>query len=301
MLDLLEGKAHDLGGFTVRRLLPSHGHRAVGPFVFFDHLGPALLEPVRDGSGGIQVRPHPHIGLATVTYLFEGELVHRDSLGSVQSIRPGDVNWMTAGRGIVHSERSPDGTGDGPLPVHALQSWVALPQAHEDDTPSFMHHPASTLPVVERPGATITIVAGHGFGATSPVAVLMPTLYAVVRLDAGASLAVPDEHVERAAYVVTGDIAIDGERVQAQRMAVLEGGSTATIEASTPATVVLLGGAALDGPRALDWNFVASTRDAIAAAKDAWSRYPSERFPQVPGETEFIPLPGPPVERTAPL
>ena len=286
--DLVEGKPRDLGGFSVRRVLPSLSHRSVGPFVFFDHLGPATLAA---GSGGVQVRPHPHIGLATVTFLFDGELMHRDSLGSVQAIRPGDINWMTSGRGIVHSERSPDAIRDTSLPIHGIQSWVAVPKGHEDGDPSFAHHPAATLPVVELPGARIVVIAGEAFGATSPVAVLVPTLYAAVDLDAGSTLVLDGAHEERALYVVDGDVSIDGVPVAARTMAVLTSTADASIMASSATRVMLVGGARLDAPRALEWNFVASDRAAIEAAREDWAAYPNTRFPQVPGETEWIPLP----------
>ncbi len=285
--DLVEGKPRDLGGFSVRRVLPSLAHRAVGPFVFFDHLGPAVL-PAGDG---VQVRPHPHIGLATVTFLFDGELVHRDSVGSVQPIRPGDVNWMTSGRGIVHSERSPDSIRVAPQPIHGIQSWVAVPRDHEDGDPSFAHHPAATLPTVALPGCEVTIIAGDAYERRSPVAVLVPTLYAVARMDAGSRLPLDDRHDERAVYVVDGDVTVDGEPVPAMTMAVLAATGECEIAASGPATVMLVGGARLDAPRALEWNFVASDRGAIEAARADWLAYPNERFPQVPGETEFIPLP----------
>jgi hypothetical protein len=277
----------DLGGFQVHRALPSTQSRMVGPFIFFDHIGPAVFK----AGIGIDVRPHPHIGLATVTYLFDGEIVHRDSLGSVQPIRPGDVNWMSAGRGIVHSERSPDEARGREQRVHAIQSWVAVPTAHEGDDPSFAHHPRATLPIVERPGVRITVIAGTAFGATSPVAVLMPTLYVAATMDAGSTMTVDAEHDERAVFVVDGDVTLDGEPVPVGAMAILMSGDAATVAARSAATVMLVGGAALDGPRALEWNFVASRRDLIDAARDAWLSYPNDRFPQVPGEHESIPLP----------
>ena len=295
--DLIEGKPRDLGGFSVRRVLPALTHRAVGPFVFFDHLGPAVL----DAGEGVQVRPHPHIGLATVTFLFEGELMHRDSLGSVQAIRPGDVNWMTSGRGIVHSERSLKETLHEPQAIHAIQSWFALPREHENGDPSFAHHPASTLPSIDRSGVKLTIIAGHGFGERSPVAVLAPTLYIAAHFDAGSTLTLPSEHEQRALYLVSGDVTADGIRIPLHAMAVFETGRDVIIEARTSSIAMLLGGAKLDAPRALDWNFVASSREAIEDARDAWQRYPSERFPQVPGETEFIPLPGAPHPPSTPL
>jgi len=286
--DRVEGKPRDLGGFSVRRLLPSLAHRAVGPFVFFDHLGPATLAA---GSGGVQVRPHPHIGLATVTFLFDGELMHRDSLGSVQPIRPGDINWMTSGRGIVHSERSPESIRDTSQPIHGIQSWVAVPKDHEDADPSFAHHPAASLPVVQRPGVRIVVIAGDAFGVTSPVAVLVPTLYAVADLDPDSALVLDAKHDERALYVVEGGVSIDGVAIPAQTMAVITSGGEVSITASSAARVMLVGGAKLDAPRALEWNFVASDFAAIDAARDDWAAFPNARFPQVPGETEFIPLP----------
>jgi redox-sensitive bicupin YhaK (pirin superfamily) len=293
--DLVDGHLRDLGGFTVRRVLPSLAYRAVGPFVFFDHLGPAMLS---DGKG-IAVRPHPHIGLATVTFLFDGEMIHRDSLGTVQAIRPGDVNWMTAGRGIVHSERSPDAIRDRALPIHAIQSWFAVPIAHEAGEPSFAHHPATTLPAIERPGVRITVIAGDAYGERSPVDVLVPTLYAAVSMTAGSRLTIESGHDERAVFVVDGEVAIDGVAVPAGSMAVLTSDEPAALTAAADARVMLVGGAKLDAPRALDWNFVASDRRLIAAARDDWRGYPNARFPQVPGETEFIPLPAPAREPTA--
>ena len=286
-IDLIEGNLRDLGGFSVRRVLPALSHRSIGPFVFFDHLGPAVLSP----GDGIQVRPHPHIGLATVTFLFDGEIVHRDSLGNVQAIRPGDVNWMTSGRGIVHSERSSPEGCDRERPVHALQSWVALPRDHEDDEPAFVHHPAATLPRIERPGCTLTVVAGDAYGVRSPVAVLVPTLYVVARLDEGATLDIPADHEERAVYVVSGDVRVDDTVVPEKSMAVLEPRRAVTMAARRASVVMLLGGAKVDAPRALEWNFVASDRRAIEAARADWAGYPNARFPQVPGETEWIPLP----------
>ena len=284
--DRIEGKPRDLGGFSVRRVLPSLAHRAVGPFVFFNQLGPAVLEP----GGGVQVRPHPHIGLATVTFLFDGALVHRDSLGTVQAIKPGDVNWMTSGRGIVHSERSP-GTDDGrPRSIHAIQSWVAVPKAHEDDDPTFAHHPAATLPTVALPGVRVTVIAGDAFGSRSPVAVLVPTLYAVATLDAGARMTLDTHHEQRAVFVVDGAVAIDGSDVPPQTMAVITSSTDVVVAAASRATVMLVGGAALDGPRALEWNFVARDRAAIDAAREDWLHYPNARFPAVPGDATFIPL-----------
>jgi redox-sensitive bicupin YhaK (pirin superfamily) len=278
-------RVHDLGGgFTVKRLLPHAKARTVGPFVFFDHIGPAELGPEQ----GLDVRPHPHIGLATVTYLWEGAIMHRDSVGSVQEINPGDVNWMTAGRGIVHSERTPDRLRGQPQRMHGLQTWVALPLAHEEDAPSFAHHPKATLPVLERPGATLTVVAGQAFGARAPVAVLMDTLYVSIDLAAGATLEIPDEHAERALYPVSGELALDGEALPLEHLAVLDPGTRPLLRAGAAARVMLLGGAPLDGHRHVWWNFVSSSRERIEQAKQDWRE---GRVGQVPGETESIPLP----------
>jgi redox-sensitive bicupin YhaK (pirin superfamily) len=285
MTRMLAPRLHDLGGgFTVKRLLPHASARSIGPFVFLDHIGPALLGP----DQGLDVRPHPHIGLATVTFLWEGTIMHRDSVGSAQEIAAGDVNWMTAGRGISHSERTPERLRGQPQRMHGLQTWVALPLGHEEDPPAFAHHPAASLPVIERPGATLTVVAGSGFGAVSPVAVLVDTLYVSIDLQAGASLDIPDEHVERGLYAVTGEIALDGEVVSPGHLAVLEHGSRPRLTTATGARVMLLGGAPLDGHRHVWWNFVSSSRERIEQAKADWQ---AGRFPAVPGETEFIPLP----------
>jgi redox-sensitive bicupin YhaK (pirin superfamily) len=282
----LHPREHDLGGFTVRRLLPHAKQRSVGPFVFFDHIGPATLT---EGSF-VDVRPHPHIGLATVTYLWEGAMLHRDSLGNAVEIRPGDVNWMTAGRGIVHSERTPDALRCAPQAFHGLQTWVALPREHEDTAPAFAHHPAATLPVIEGDGVRLAIVAGHGFGERSPVAVLAETLYVAIDLAEGAELVIPDEHAERAIYPVEGTLILDETTLLASgEMHVLEAGTLPLIRAhGGPARAMLLGGAPLDGPRHVWWNFVSSSRERIERAKADWK---AQRFEAVPGETEFIPLP----------
>lgn len=282
-LQIIAPQTHDLGGFTVGRLLPRAALRSVGPFVFFDHIGPATLAADRP----IAVRPHPHIGLATVTYLWEGSMMHRDSVGSVQEIQPGDVNWMTAGRGIVHSERTPERLLGTAQPFHGLQTWVALPRAHEEDEPSFAHHPKATLPVVQRPGATLTIVAGHAFGARSPVAVLVDTLYVSIDLQAGSSLTIPAEHVERALFPVRGELTLDGATLPLGSLALLGPGEP-VLTAASDARVMLVGGAPLDGPRHIFWNFVHSSRERIEQAKEDWR---AGRFAAVPGETEFIPLP----------
>lgn len=287
---ILSGRATDLGGFQVLRILPHVKRRMVGPFVFVDHMGPARFAP----GSGVDVRPHPHIGLATVTYLFDGALVHRDSVGSVQRIAPGDVNWMTAGRGIVHSERSPDDLRVRGHTVHGVQTWLALPAVHEDDPPSFEHHPAAALPQIDRDGVCIRVIAGNGFGLRSPVSVRSPTLYCALQLRAGARLPIPDEHVERALYVVDGHVAIDGSAVTRGSLAVLAAGARPSLAAQTEATAMLLGGAPV-GERIVHWNFVASSRERIAAAHEEWARYADEaargRFGSIAGETEFIPLP----------
>ncbi|HEX3905986.1 MAG TPA: pirin family protein [Polyangia bacterium] len=281
---VIEARPRDLGGFSVRRALPSGGRRMVGPFIFFDHLGPTEMP----AGHGIDVRPHPHIALATVTYLFAGEMVHRDSLGSQQAIRPGDVNWMLAGRGIAHSERTGDEVRRRGGPLHGIQSWVALPIADEENAPRFDHHPAATLPQIERPGAALRIVAGTAYGARSPVAVCSPTLYVAATLEAGATLPLPDEHPERAIYVVEGELACGARRVATGTMAVFHPGA-AEVRALAPTRFVLIGGAPLDGERHIWWNFVASSPERIERAKSDWKE---GRFGVVPGdEREFIPLP----------
>ena len=282
-LPILAPAIHDLGGFTVGRVLPHAKVASVGPFVFFDHIGPATLAADRP----IAVRPHPHIGIATVTYLWEGSMMHRDSLGVVQEIQPGDVNWMTAGRGIVHSERTPERLLGVAQAFHGLQTWVALPREHEEDLPAFAHHPRATLPVVERPGATLTVVAGHAFGVRSPVAVLVDTLYVSIDLRAGASLRIPAEHAERALFPVQGELLLDGTPLPIASMALLGPGEP-ELTARSDARVMLVGGAPLDGPRHRFWNFVHSSRERIEEAKADWR---AGRFVGVPGETEFIPLP----------
>ncbi len=281
---LIKPHVKDLGGFTVKRLLPSHPHKMVGPFVFFDHMGPAAFGP----GEGLDVRPHPHIGLATVTYLFDGVILHRDSLGSVQPIHPGDVNWMTAGRGIVHSERSPDDARKAGGPLHGIQIWVALPKRHETVAPSFEHHPAATLPVVELPGASLRLVAGAAFGRKAPATTFSDMFYAALDMDAGSRFTVPAEYPERAVYLVDGEADIDGSALPAQHMAVLPAAQELTIEAKTKARIMLLGGEPIDGDRFVWWNFVASSKDAIEKAKDDWR---AQRFGAVPQETEWIPLP----------
>jgi hypothetical protein len=282
---LIEPRARDLGGFSVRRVLPAAGLQMVGPFIFFDHLGPAEFAP----GSGIDVRPHPHIGLATVTYLYEGALVHRDSLGFVQTIEPGAVNWMTAGRGIVHSERTGDELRAAGHRIHGLQCWVALPREAEQAEPSFRHYAAASLPEFDAEDAVVRVIAGTAFGQRSPVAVLTPTLYADLRLPARGSLTLPPEHEERAVYVAEGLATVGGTVVEAGQMAVLEPGAAVRLAAVDDLRAMLLGGAPADGPRHIWWNLVSSSREQIEQAKRDWAE---GRFPAVPGDTEFIPLPG---------
>jgi redox-sensitive bicupin YhaK (pirin superfamily) len=271
------------GGFTVRRVLPSVQRQAVGPFLFFDHFGPITAQP----SDNHDVRPHPHIGLATVTYLFEGAMMHRDSTGVVQRIEPGAINWMTAGRGIVHSERTPDDLRAVPRRSHGLQLWAALPAEHEEDAPSFSHTPASAIPSAERPGVSLRVLIGEAFGLRSPVPTLSPTLYVDLQLQPGASVPLPDAAQERALYAVDQGVTLDGEPVPAATLVVLEPGTQPLLAAPGGARVVMVGGAPL-GHRFMWWNFISSRKERIAQAADDWA---AQRFAPVPGETEFIPLP----------
>lgn len=282
---VLHGRPHDLGGFTVRRVLPAVQRRMVGPFIFFDHMGPTTLAP----GAGFDVRPHPHIGLSTATYLFEGEIVHRDSVGSFQAIRPGDVNWMTAGRGITHSERISDEMRKIGVRMHGIQSWVALPLEHEEIDPSFTHHPKASLPRVVRGDVTLDIIAGDAYGETSPAAVLSPTLYVHAELPSGATLPVDDGHEERAMYVVEGAIRCDARSFPEASLLVFSPGAKVSITAETTARVMIFGGAPLGGHREIWWNFVSSSKSRIERAKDDWR---NQRFAKVAGdESEFIPLP----------
>ena len=275
----------DVGHFAVRRALPHARRRMVGPFIFFDHFGPAEF---RAGQG-IDVRPHPHIGLATVTFLFEGEIMHRDSLGTAAAIRPGEVNWMTAGRGIVHSERTaPDHRRDGE-PIHGLQCWVALPASDEETEPGFSHHDSAALPLVTGEGKTARVVAGSTYGARSPVPTRWDTLFVDVTLSAGATLPVDADTEERAVYLIAGEVDIAGDRFAAGRLLIFRPGDRIAVTAVSDARLTLLGGAAMDGPRHIWWNFVSSRKDRIEQAKADWKL---GRFDSVPGDDkEFIPLP----------
>lgn len=273
----------DLGGFEARRLLPSDERTMVGPFIFFDHLGPAIFP----SGKGVDVRPHPHINLATVTYLFEGALLHRDSLGTIQEIRPGAVNWMTAGKGIAHSERSPDAERSTESTLHGIQTWVALPTDQEEVAPDFHHHPASEMPTWEEAGVTIALIAGTAYGRTSPVKALSPMLYLDLQLAAGSQFVLPADYSELAVYSVTQGLAIDGHPLGQHRLAVLAPHQSVTLTASTTARCMVAGGEPL-GTRHKWWNFVSSRLDRIEQAKQDWL---DDKFGQVPDETECIPLP----------
>lgn len=282
--EFIEPRSHDLGGgFLVRRCLPSAQRQAVGPFLFFDHFGPVLAQP----SDNHDVRPHPHIGLATVTYLFEGAMMHRDSTGSVQRIEPGAINWMTAGRGIVHSERTPDDLRDKTRISHGLQLWVALPSEDEEIAPSFAHTPAEAIPSLQLDGVHIRVLIGSALGLTSPVKTLSPTLYLDLALDAGAKITIGDWATERALYAPEGRFFINGEQAPANQLVVLQPGATVELSVTQAMHVVLVGGEPL-GHRFMSWNFVSSSRERIKQAEEDWLH---QRFDRVPGETEFIPLP----------
>ncbi|MCC7597702.1 pirin family protein [Janthinobacterium sp. FW305-129] len=287
---ILKSHEKDLGGgFVVRRLLPSAVKQAVGPFIFFDHFGPIDVAPDADHD----VRPHPHIGLATVTYLFEGAIDHRDSIGSYQRIEPGAINWMTAGRGIVHSERTPHDLAGQPHRTHGLQLWAALPKAHEEDEPSFTHTPQADIPVVALDGAVVKVLIGTAFGQTSPVRTYMQTLYLDVALQAGRTLRLEGLPAEAAIYPVSGEVLVDGVALVPHTMALLEEGKVPVVTAGGgPVQFVVIGGEPLDGHRFLFWNFVSSSKERLSQAADDWS---AQRMGQVPGETEFIPLPKAPL------
>lgn len=273
----------DLGEFTVRRALPDKRRQRVGPFVFFDHMGPAKFPP----GTGVNVRAHPHIGLATITYLFEGEILHRDNLGYVQPIRPGAVNWMTAGKGIVHSEKVTPEVLESGQKLHGIQTWVALPVEAEEIEPRFEHYPADAIPELARDGVLIRVIIGSAYGLESPVRTESETLYVELKLESGAEVGLPVVE-ELGVYVVDGAVSVDGEPAAARELTVLEDNTEATITASGGAHVILCGGAKLEGRRIVWWNFVSSSRDRIEQAKQDWN---TGKFDPVPGETEFIPLP----------
>ena len=283
-------RAHDVGGFEVRRALPAREKQMIGPFIFFDQMGPGEFLTGK----GLDVRPHPHIGLSTVTYLFEGEVMHRDSLGTEQPIRPGALNWMVAGQGITHSERTASGLRTHSNRLFGIQSWAALPAALEETAPDFAHHPAEALPVIEDGGARLRLVAGEGWGQRAPVVTHWPLFYADLELAPGAACPLPDAHEERGAYVVQGSVDVAGQVFEAGRMLVFRAGDRISLRAEGQGTgkgarLLLLGGAVMDGPRHIFWNFVSSRRERIEQAKADWAAH---RFAKVPGDDqEFIPIP----------
>jgi redox-sensitive bicupin YhaK (pirin superfamily) len=278
-------RSGDIGGYEVRRALPFRGRRMVGPFIFWDQMGPGEFLT----GGGLDVLPHPHIGLSTVTYLFEGAVDHRDSLGTQQTIHPGDVNVMTAGSGIVHSERTPQSLRGAPSGLFGIQSWLALPKVQEETAPTFAHHGVQDLPHLQAEGVDLRLVMGAGFGLQSPVHCDWETIYADVHLQAGAVLPVPQDIEERALYALSGEIEIGGTVYAPQQMLVLRPGDAVHICARSAARLMLLGGAAMDGPRFIYWNFVSSSKDRLEQAKADWR---DQRFAKVPGEgAAFVPLP----------
>jgi redox-sensitive bicupin YhaK (pirin superfamily) len=281
---LIEPRDKDLGGFSVRRVLPTHQQKMIGPWIFFDHMGPADFE----AGQGIKVRPHPHINLATVTYLFEGEILHRDSLGSLQSIRPGDINLMVAGRGIVHSERErPEITAE-PHRLHGLQLWLALPEEDEEVEPAFYHYPAATIPTVTVADVPLRVMMGSAYGMTSPVKVFAETLYVEAHLQVGQVIDLPQAE-ERGVYVASGSLMARGTSIPEHSMAVFANERDIRLEAREEARIAIIGGEKL-GHRYIEWNFVSSRKSRIESAKEDWR---AGRFPKVPGdEEEFIPLPG---------
>jgi redox-sensitive bicupin YhaK (pirin superfamily) len=272
------------GGFHVRRALPSRPHMMVGPFIFFDHMGPASFKP----GDGLDVRPHPHIGLATVTYLFAGEILHRDSLGKVQPIRPGEVNWMVAGRGIAHSERTPPDVRASGGPIAGIQLWLALPKDHEETAPSFVHHDADALPSFHEHGARVRVIAGSMNGMNAPTQTFSPMCYADIVLDAGGRFTIPSQYAERAMYVAEGAIELAGGVVEGGQMLFLKAGKAIDIASRAGARVMLLTGEPLSEPRHIWWNLVSSSRERIEQARQYWI---DKKFEGVPGETEFIEAP----------
>ncbi len=295
---LITARERDLGGFSVRRILPYATHRMVGPFIFFDHMGPATFPP----GEGMEVRPHPHINLATVTYLFEGKIRHRDSLGSDQLIEAGAINWMTAGRGIVHSERTPDDLRRTGGKMNGIQCWVALPTEHEETNPSFHHHPARTLPEFEIEGVSLKLLLGQAYGHTSPVKVHSKLFYLDVRMPKGAHLILPHENQEAAFYLVEGQVQTT-ESIDALTMVVREPGQSLSLTALEDSRLMVLGGENI-GSRHIYWNFVSSSEDRLNEVKADWALgpgHPGSRFPKIPGDDkEFIPLPPEPGRKPNP-
>ncbi|WP_199258295.1 pirin family protein [Paracoccus binzhouensis] len=288
---LIIPRARDLGGFEVRRALPAPRRQMVGPFIFFDQMGPAEFLT----GGGIDVRPHPHIGLATVTYLYQGEFHHRDSTGADQMVYPGEVNWMIAGKGVTHSERTSEAMRKQPGSLFGIQTWVALPEQAEDSDASFEHHGKDALPFLEEGGKQVRLILGSAWGARAPVRTFTETFYADVVLAPGAGLPLPDDHEDRGVYVVEGSILVAGDTFPAGRMMVFRPGDRISLKAGeTGARLMVLGGETMNGPRYISWNFVASSQERIDAAKQAWAQgdWQHGRFQLPPGdESEFIPLP----------
>ncbi|MEM9627132.1 MAG: pirin family protein [Pseudomonadota bacterium] len=288
---LIIPRARDLGGFEVRRALPAPKRQMVGPFIFFDQMGPA--EFLTDQ--GIDVRPHPHIGLGTVTYLYKGEFQHRDSLGSNQMIYPGAVNWMVAGHGVTHSERTSETTRENPHPLFGIQTWIALPDNAEDTTPSFEHHPKETLPAFDNGGIKMRLILGNAYGEKAPVKLFSEMFYADVVMNAGAILPMPDDHEDRGLYVTEGSIEIAGQAFEAGQMMVFRPGDAISVKAGEQgARIMILGGETLNGPRYIWWNFVASSEERIEQAKEDWraGKWEDGRFALPPDDKdEFIPLP----------
>ena len=288
---VIKPRIRDLGGFTVGRVLPFAKRRMIGPFIFFDQMGPADFAP----GDGVDVRPHPHIGLATVTYLFDGELRHRDSLGCDQTIRPGDVNWMTAGRGIVHSERTDDDLRAAGHRLYGIQSWIALPKDAEETDPTFHHHHSATLPLIDGEGCVMRLIAGTAFGEVSPVKTFSPMFYLGVEAEPGALIPLPDNHQERALYVVEGGVDIDGEAYEAGDMIIFVEQSRPRITTTAPSKLMLLGGAPI-GERLIWWNLVSSSQARIDKARADWNAsaaagFKNSAFSLPPDETEHIPAP----------
>jgi len=285
IIKILEPRLHDLGGgMMVRRLLPSIDHRSVGPFVFFDHFGPIEVKP----ENNFDVRPHPHIGLATVTYLFEGAMVHRDSMGYVQRIEPGAINWMTAGRGVVHSERRPEDLRERAHTNHGLQLWAALPAENEEAEPAFIHTPAQDVPSLNEGGMAARVLIGEAFELSSPVSTYVQTLYLDIRADAAHVVRLPQTQGELAIYSVDNSVAVDGVHVEPGTMAVVDPNSPVNVVARNGARFIVIGGAPIDGYRHIWWNFVSSRKERIEQAKRDWL---AERMGVVPGDSEWIPLP----------
>ncbi len=284
--NLIIPRSSDIGGFEVRRALPTRQRRLVGPFIFFDRMGPAILRP----DQALDVKPHPHIGLSTVTYLFDGEIKHRDSLGTELVIKPGDINLMTAGRGIVHSERTPENLRGHPLSMSGLQTWLALPEGREEMDPRFAHTAREEMPIIDWDGASGRVVIGSFAGLDSPVATLTDTLYADLRLAPGRYFPFPAQHEERAAYVLSGELIVAGDRFAPDQLLVFRPGDEISLRAGDAGChLMLFGGAALSGKRYIWWNFVSSSKERIEQAKEEWR---TGRFDIVPGdEEEFVPLP----------